>query len=273
LVKKWPHLKNKILWARINGGRPEHVVNERGDHGDEANPPCPILTPNLWYQCQTMGELHNTIDVFNPVHTPWDGRAYARWPPFVRFDEYGPRSRPKHGWDAPVCFVHNLQGWGYGAVMGEFKRLFGLRRFGLGSPDGLVNHSVVPTLLRHALCMIHLKSSDAPGYALYEALASGCPVVCTRRLIWRCRMQDLLVPGETCLVFDRETHAGLTDEDVVNCVAEVKGHVEALQDVAFNRKIGDAGRERLRQVMWSEKKAEDVGSLRRFMVKHFGGQS
>jgi hypothetical protein len=121
--------------------------------------------------------------------------------------------------------------------------------------------------------MVHLKSNDAPGYALYEALASGCPVVVPRRLIWRCRMGDLFVPGETCLVFDRETHADLSPQEVEECEAEVLGHLGALRDPAFNRKIGEAGRGRLKSLMWSANRPEDVSSLRGFMSRHFGGLS
>jgi DNA-binding PadR family transcriptional regulator len=65
-------------------------------------------------------------------------------------------------------------------------------------------------------------------------------------------MQDLLIPGETCLVFDRETHDGLTPDDVYYCTAEVREHLERLRDQAENYRIGSAGRQRLREVMWRE---------------------
>jgi hypothetical protein len=83
-------------------------------------------------------------------------------------------------------------------------------------------------------------------------------------------MGDLLVPGETCLTFDRETHDGLTDDDVAGCTAEVRDHLERLRDPVENARIGDAGRARLREVMWSADRAEDVESLRAFMGRHFG---
>jgi glycosyltransferase involved in cell wall biosynthesis len=288
VVGRWPRLAGKVLWTRINGGAPEHVVNARGDHGDEVNPPCPVLTPDLWYR---FGRFPVRMDgtptprmevvlseagpeVGDPESwppTPWAGRAYACWPPFVRADEYYPvHGRPAGGgYDAPVCLVHGASGWGYGRLF-DAMRGMGVRVLGDGSPDGLVRHRDVPALLSRALCMVHLKSSDAPGYALLESLAAGCPVVCSRRLIWKGAMGDLLVPGETCLTFDRETHDGLTDDDVAGCTAEVRDHLERLRDPVENARIGDAGRARLREVMWSADRAEDVESLRAFMGRHFG---
>jgi hypothetical protein len=244
IVARWPGLKGKILWYRINGGQPEHVVNDRGDHGDEINPGCPVLTPNQWYQ--------NAAS------------AYTCWPPFVRFDDY--LRGPEPWWGCGICLIHNIDGWGYQRLVENVRRL-GVYCFGRGSPDGLIPHQRVPGELANALAYVHLKSSDAPGYALYEALAAACPVICTRRLIWRCRMQELLIPGETCLVFDRETHDGLTDEDVRNCTDEVSRHLSALRDPVYNRQIGQAGRERLKSIMWG--KEEDVASLRKFLTTVF----
>ena len=272
VVERWPNLKNRVLWYRINGGKPEHVVNARGDHGDEIDPPCPVLTPNQWYKDQWFGTPSD-----NPKD--WcgaDGRAYTCWPPFVRFDEFKSRKRwtEYDGDDRfpgdPICLIHNLEGWGYGCLVDPVRRL-GVKCYGAGSPDGLVNHRDVPNLLSLALCSVHLKSSDAPGYAIYESLAAGCPVVCTRRLIWRCRMEELLIPNETCLVFDRETHDPLSDEDVESCRSEITRHLEFLRNADRNRKIGDAGRERLREIAWSPKRESDVSSLASFLQRAFGG--
>lgn len=249
--KKWPALK--MLWYRINGGAPEHVINDRGDHGDEVNPPCPVLTPNQWYKD-------------NP-------KAYTCWPPFVRWGEYQFERDITHGtnssrFDPPICLIHNLQGWGYGGLVDKFRDSFGVKCFGAGSPDGLITHDKVQVRLTKALAMVHLKSSDAPGYAIYECLAAGCPLICTRRLIWRCRMEDLLIPGETCLVFDRETHEGLTAEDVASCTEEVRRHLEALHDLDYNAKIGGAGRDRLKQIMWREDR--DAKSFKAWINRQYG---
>ena len=248
IVRRWPHLAGKVLWYRINGGKMEHVIKPDGeDCGDEVNPPCPVLTPNQWYQGHD--------------------RSYTCWPPFVRFNDYQDRiDGTTTGYLPPVCLIHNFAGWGYGAMEGP-ARAMGIRIYGRGSPDGLVKHATVPMLLRHSRCMVHFKSSDAPGYAIYEAMAAGCPVVCTRRLIWRCRMRDLLIPGETCLVFDRETHDGLSEADVRHCTEELKEHIQALKDQACNRRIGQAGRERLAEIMWRPDR--DLPSLHEFMTRNF----
>lgn len=271
IVGGFPSLASKVLWYRINGGQPEHVIKSDGtDCGDEANPPCPILTPNLWYKYEWEGEDkkvgQTTLTEVSPV--PWKGRAYSCYPPFYRFDEYYPINKRVPS-TAPICLVHNLRGWGYGALIDNMRSL-GVKCYGDGSPDGLVPHSQIPQMLSTALCMVHLKSSDAPGYALYEALAAACPIVCTRRLIWRNRMQDLLIPGNTCWTFDRETHDGLSKEDISQCTAEVEHHLDHLKSFPENaHELGMAGRERLKSLMWSENKPEDVASLADFFERNF----
>lgn len=279
--ERYPNLKDRTLWYRINGGKPEHVVRQCDecrkkqetatkfklrcpkceDCGDEANPPCPILTPNLWYD-QPCG--HGRII---PDCLICSGRAYAFWPPFYRFNDYH-RTKYKEGWDydRPICLIHNLTGWGYQRMIPEVSEL-GVRCFGRGSPDGLIQHSEVKNCLKTALCMVHLKSSDAPGYALYEALAAGCPIICSRRLIWRNRMQDLFVPNETCLVFDRETHDGLSDKDVADCRAEIEQGIKRLNDPTENARIGFNGRKRLQELMWNSER--DGESLKTFMTRNF----
>lgn len=248
---RWPHLKDRTLWYRINGGKPEHVIRKDGfDCGDEVNPPCPVLTPNQWYKDGAGDDL-----------------AYTCWPPFHRVAEYDTLRTDKK-YDAPICLIHYARGWGYETLFDRFRDGLGVKIYGRGSPDGLISHREVGARLTSALAMVHLKSNDAPGYAIYEAMAAGCPIICTRRLIWRCRMQELLEPGVTCLAFDRETHDGLSQEDAVACYNEVDGHLESLRDQGYNRKIGNAGKERLRSLLWREDR--DGVSLRNFMERNFG---
>lgn len=262
LWRHHPQLEKRTLWYRINGGYPEHVINSRGDHGNEVDPPCPVLTPNQWYS--TIG--------------PWHSKSYAFWPYFngferyyqtnKRVDEYPDFGRT-HKYDDPICLIHNFSGWGYGALADNMRDL-GVRIYGLGSPNGLLDHSKIPALMARTKAMVHLKSNDAPGYALYEALAARCPVICSRRLIWRCKMQDLLIPDKTCLVFDRETHEGLSIEDVRKCTIEINDHLIDLERVEYNREIGKAGADRLLSIMWDVKNPEHFNSFYKFMYRMFG---
>lgn len=259
LWRRWPRLKNRLLWYRINGGEPAHVVNSKGDHGDEIHPPCPVLTANLWYA--TPG--------------PWSGKAYACWPPFYRQGYYYPvHGRPDRAdaYEAPLCLVHNLAGWGHG-LFADPMRALGVKMYGNGSPDGLLQHSELPAKLSRALAYVHLKSNDAPGYALYEALSAACPVLVSKRLLDKCLMRDLFEPGVTCLQFDdaylpEQLHHGHTEEDVRLASAQIAAHLQRLRDPAENRRIGLAGRERLLRVTWND--ARDGDSLRAFMRGHYG---
>lgn len=277
LIERWPNLTGRVLWYRINGGKPEHVINERGDHGDEVNPPCPVLTPNQWYRNFGMPEPDGHGGVINfphPVRKLFrEGRSYACWPPFVRFGDYLPRSwepgEKPHGVGKPICLIHAARGWGYEKLFGPLREQTGLRIFGAGSPSGLIRHGEVKHYLSRSIAMIHLKSSDAPGYALYEAMAAKCPIIVSRRLIWRCRMQELLIPGETCLTFDRETHDPLSDEDVTSCLAEISEHLSYLSSPENNARLGEAAHHRLKEVMWSADNPKDVGSLRTFLERNF----
>ncbi len=297
VLARWPNLAGKVLWYRINGGKPEHVVNARGDHGDEVRPPCPVLTPNRWYAeqyeacgtCDGKGYFPGTkadeyeiqtgdgeklchahgCDGEGQIKVGWyETPRYCIWPPFVRAHEYEyDRSfaPPTH----PLCLIHNAAGWGYGKLIEACRDKLGLRVHGAGSPDGLLQHREVSSLLTSAKCMVHLKSNDAPGYALYEALAAACPIVCPRRLIWRCKMQDLLVPGETCLTFDRETHDSMTDAEVLTCLREIEGHFKKLADPVENRRIGYNGRRKLEELTWSRDRPADVSSFGEFLSRSF----
>jgi hypothetical protein len=264
----WPRLKDKTLWYRINGGKPEHVIKSDGeDCGDEVNPPCPILTPNLWYQepAFLQAEHIKTVGSVATMKMPeWANRAYACWPPFYRFGDYYPKKgRIAPPYREPVCLTHNVKGWGYGSLV-EPCRERGIKCYGAGSPDGCINHVDVPNLLSNAIALVHVKTSDAPGYSLYESLAAGCPIVCSRSLVWKNRMEQLFEDGRTCLLFGEPSHA---PPNIPDCLAEIKYALQLLQDQNNNVKIGLAGRERLKELMWDERR--DQPSLERWMKEMY----
>lgn len=255
LVAHWPHLSGRVLWYRINGGEPEHVIKGGIDHGDEVNPPCPVLTPNQWYRNHP--------------------KAYTCYPPFIqrgqfaRVEQIRGRIVPG-GYTPPVCLIHGAHGWGYGKLIDRLRTEIGLRVYGRGSPDGLLHHREIPAVLGSTIAMVHLKSSDAPGYALYEALSAACPVIIPRRIVWRCRMQDLF-PSPYGLYFDRETHDEMTDMEADRCVEEIKEHLNDLSAPPVNQHQGELGQLRLAHCLWSKDKADDISALHAFMSRHFGG--
>jgi len=260
ILNRFPSLEGKVLWYRINGGQPEHVVNARGDHGNELDPPCPVVTPNQWYKSGIPGKAWMTF--------PWADRAYAFWPKFARAKEFDTEDRAIKDFRHPVCLIHNASGWGYQNLI-EGVRKMGVKVFGRGSPDGLVHHSRAMDLLTCASCMVHLKSNDAPGYSLYEAIHSGCPIILPRRLIWRCRMEELFVENETCLCFDRETHDPIESQSEINhCLDEIRSHLTTLSSPEKNVEVSANAFVRLKQLEWNE--GRDLEGFRKFMERHYG---
>lgn len=243
VVERWPNLKGKVLWYRINGGQPEHVINAGGDQGDEINPGCPILTPNAWYR--------------------WRDDAYVMWPMFWRKGDY--KRESSNG--PPVCLIHSLHGWGHRDIADRLQDA--VKMYGVRSPDGLIPHSEVPKLLGNALAMVHLKSNDCPGYALYEAIYSRCPVILSRKLIWRMKQEDLWVEGETCLCFDEIGHQGRTPEQADSCAAEIRYHLANLRD---NQTLGyiltQNAYRRLESLVWEPNR--DSEGFKLWMQKTFG---
>jgi hypothetical protein len=267
--QRWPELKDRVLWYRINGCRPEHVVKSDGtDCGDEVNPGVPILTPNLWYRDDpvTYTEWLGCLDGPHPGKD-WGGSAYTCWPPFAKWDQYQDKHGRQDKYSEPICLVHNVAGWGYSGLIPVVRDRLGIKFYGGGSPDGLIQHGGVAELLSKTIALVHLKSNDAPGYALYEALAAGCPVIVPRRLIWRSRMEELWEDGVTCHVFDKPTHDPLSGMEIEECTREISDALKALSNPAINKDIGNAGRRRLASLMWAEH--VDGNNFREWMSRNF----
>ena len=119
--------------------------------------------------------------------------------------------------------------------------------------------------------MVHLKSVDCPGWALYEAILAGCPVVTGRLLNSRMLAYGLLEDGVTCYEFGvpATLEYGRGDPDLEKCFTDIGAALERLRDPEENRRVGEAGRKRLNDLMWQAEKNGD--SFRAFMARHFGG--
>lgn len=242
---RWPRLRNRTAWWRVNGARPEHVIRDLGhgkveDCGNEMEPECPVITANLWY-----GE---------PEYDRPPGTNYVFWPPYPRARDYDPIRRGNYlscnEPGKPFGLIHGIYGWGFKEIVGRVKDL-GVDLYGSNAPAGMVHHRVVSDLVATRLCMVHLKGVDCPGWSLYEALLGGCPVVVPRWLIHRMLAFDLFKEGETCYAFGsvpNEHGRGPMDWDL--CVQEIETVLAILSDRENNLGIGMAGRERLLELMW-----------------------
>jgi len=90
---------------------------------------------------------------------------------------------------------------GYGEIVDRCTENLNVKCFGKGSPHGQIRHSEVPYKVATGKALVHLKSVDCPGWALYEALLGGCPVITGRFLNSRMLAYELLEHDKTCLEF------------------------------------------------------------------------
>lgn len=270
-VKRWSGLAGRVLWYRINGGEPADVPGK----GPELDPGCPVLTPDLWYRSWDGPPA-------NPLPAATLARSYVCWPPFAQRDRFTRTDRVARVYGPPVCLVHNLEGWGYGEVAARLRHResVGLRCYGgHGSPDGHKPHRDLPGLLSSTLAYVHLKSVDAPGYSLYEAVYAGCPIVIPRRFVLRCQAQELFQEGKTCLTFDVPTEDAVPvvepdrerycPIDTDECVREVEAAVAQLTDPETNLAVGLAAKATLERLTWSPDRAADVESFSAFLSREF----
>ncbi len=258
MLHRWPRLERRICFWRVNGSRPEHVRRSDGrggieDCGDETNPPCPAITANLWYR--------------EPEYN-FNGNNYVFWPPYPREADYDPTKRTVIStYGSPFCLCHSIYGWGFRDVVDECRDLIGLDVYGRGSPSGLIPHSAIPGLVATRIAMVHLKGSDCPGWALYESLLGGCPVVIPRWCVSRSAMEELYT-DDTCILFGPEPDAtGRGDPDFPRCMREIQEAMSRLKDRSLNQEMGMAGRARLKELMWNEER--DGAKFKSYLERTF----
>lgn len=253
ISQQWPHLRNKLCWWRVNGAMPEYTPHG----GDETDPPYPVVGANLWYR----------EPIFNRR-----GKNHVFYPPYPRMDDYLRLNRSSmrassNFYDPPFCLCHGFKGWGYNACLPRMVEQ-GIRVFGMGAPDGIIPHKLVPRYMEQGLAMAHMKGSDCPGWALYEALLAGCPIVMPRLLVTRSHMEDLFIDGQTYLgVGPVGTGDGKVETEHDRCMDEAIIHLEALRDPHYNQKIGLAGRNKLMEVMWRADR--DLPAFCEWLAKEF----
>jgi glycosyltransferase involved in cell wall biosynthesis len=229
IINATPRLKSKVLWFDINGGNPDRQLP--AGHEYKRFPP----EPNTPY----VGSYKCYVGM---------GNQYSRYVPFA---SRGLFEKPRRDIDGKsMCLVHNVGNWGHGRLVPDLTNQVDF--FGARSPDGEIHRSEVPGKLRNARCYVHLKTKDCPGYALYSAMFSACPVIVTKTFIEATGFSDLYEHEESCLISEP------TVEGIRECI-------DAVASPKLNRQIGEAGRQRAMKLVWSNRKKTDAESFREFM--------
>lgn len=107
--------------------------------------------------------------------------------------------------------------------------------------------------------MVHLKVGDSVGYAILESIYAECPIVCSKHYIKECRLEQLLIPGETCLTFE--------DASVEAFERSLKDCFDQLRDQRFNRTVARFARETYQRLKW-----RDVDGFREWLNRNFKGE-
>jgi hypothetical protein len=294
---RWPRLKGRVVYWRVNGSQPE--ICPKG--GDEVNLICPIITACLWYgterynrvntcdkavtqdNLETMDTLRNppratpyqelldlSVEATAGKHDSRKGMCYTFWPPYPRSKEYDKVDRslllPADTTD-PYCMCYVVRAWGYGEIISEVHDL-GVKFY--GDMDGRVEHARVSSIAATAKALVHMKSVDCPGWALYEAMLAGCPVIIGKMLNARMLAYELLEDGVTCLEFGVpcSLEYGRGPIKSQQCLVEITEHLKTLEDPIENYRLGQAGRKRLNELMWNT--GRDGDSFIEFMRRWFG---
>jgi hypothetical protein len=235
ILELYPRLKGKSLHFVINGGKKPYC-----------NTKYPSVSANMY--------------------TP----GFKCFIPFLNWQGLTPR-KPLEEYGLPVDFLHNAYNWGFGDYIDGVREM-GVRVHGdKGSPDGLIHQVDLKDCIKSAKALVHMKGSDSPGYALYEAFASGVPVIVPQLFVDRMKYQDMYINGETCLTFGSYAYEIIDDNPdkpienwnlrstKARVLLEIQGHLDRLEDPKENHRIGLAGYNKWRELtMWTEEKAEQL---------------
>ena len=145
----------------------------------------------------------------------------------------------------PIGLLNGGIGWGYKRFFPAVKDKIDI--YGMKSPAGQLPQQYVKPVLSNAKCFVHLKTHDAPGYALYESFASAVPVVVPQFFVNNTKYHDLFIDGETCLIFgkgqerwhDDSLHE--SEESYWETIRSIDQCLDRLSDPEENYRIGING--------------------------------
>lgn len=236
MLKIYPRLSGRTAIFLINGGGDAYLTY--GDH-------YPVITTNFLVR----------------------SNAFQVYMPFDNFQGLVPRAK-RETFEPPMGLLHNAKNWGFGVILDRVIERTGLRIYGsYASPAGLLPNEKVGEELSKSLAFVHMKASDCPGYALYEAFATATPIVVTELFIERMHYHDLYLDGKTCLTWgkgsfkklDEDKFQEFIDASADSMTDQITDCVERLKDPVLNRKIGLAGHE-----LWKKKTAWTDARRRQF---------
>lgn len=195
--------------------------------------------------------------------------GFLCYPPFMNQFGLSPRQKIKE-FTAPMGLLHNASGWGFGEYLEDVTKL-GIQIYGgKGSPAGNIRQRDLHKYLSTAKAFVHMKAIDAPGYALYEAMASGVPVILPQLFVDRTKYSNLYIDEKTCLTFgayaakvegnpDKPIESWEKLEVHQRVIKEIASILKRLEDPEENYRIGHAGYLKWKELTdWTEEKADKL---------------